>query len=84
MDMSFFPAVDTQTEQNILANLKPYIEKKTVIVITHRIFTGWEFDKIIVLDNGQIAEQGTHDELMQLNKRYARLYRHQTEMNATA
>ena len=77
-------AVDTQTEQNILTNLKPYIEKKTVIVITHRIFTGWEFDKIIVLDNGQIAEQGTHDELMQLNKRYARLYRHQTEMNATA
>jgi len=76
-------AVDTQTEQNILINLKPYIKDKTVIVITHRIFTGWDFDKIIVLDNGHIAEQGTHSELMQLNKRYARLYRHQTEMNTT-
>lgn len=77
-------AVDTQTEQNILTNLKPYIMGKTVIVITHRIFTGWEFDKIIVLDNGRIVEQGTHEDLMQLDKRYARLYRHQTEMNTTA
>ena len=77
-------AVDTQTEQNILTNLKPYIKGKTVIVITHRIFTGWDFDKIIVLDNGLIAEQGTHEELMQRDKRYARLYRHQTEMNTTA
>lgn len=74
-------AVDTQTEQNILGNLKPFIKNKTTIVITHRIFTGWDFDKIIVLDSGHIVEQGTHNELMQLNKRYARLYRHQTEMN---
>lgn len=77
-------AVDTQTEQNILANLKTYIEDKTTIVITHRIFTGWDFDKIIVLDDGHIAEQGTHEELMELNKRYAKLYLHQTTMNAHA
>lgn len=76
-------AVDTQTEQNILTNLKSYIQNKTIIVITHRIFTGWNFDKIIVLDDGQIAEQGTHDELMQLNKRYAKLYLHQTEMSSS-
>ena len=71
-------AVDTKTEKNILANLKEFMAEKTVIVITHRIFTSWFFDKIIVLDQGKIAEQGTHDELMALNGRYAKLYVHQT------
>ncbi len=77
-------AVDTQTEQTILNNLKEYIKDKTTIVITHRIFTTWNFDKIIMLDDGGIAEQGTHEELMQLNGRYAKLYRHQNEVNTTA
>ncbi len=71
-------AVDTQTEKTILANLQHYLADKTTFVITHRIFTSWVFDKIIILDNGGIAEQGTHDELMALNGRYAKLYRHQT------
>lgn len=73
-------AVDTRTEQTILDNLKGYIENKTAIVITHRIFTGWNFDKIILLDDGRITERGTHDELMKLDQRYAKLYRHQTEL----
>ena len=77
-------AVDTQTEQTILSNLKDYIQDKTTIVITHRIFTTWNFDKIIMLDNGSIAEQGTHEELMELNGRYAKLYRHQNEVTTTA
>ncbi|MCB0698050.1 MAG: ABC transporter ATP-binding protein, partial [Chitinophagaceae bacterium] len=76
-------AVDTQTEQNILNNLKSYIRDKTTIVITHRIFTGWDFDKIIVLDDGHIAEQGTHEQLMALNNRYAKLYKHQTEISSS-
>jgi len=73
-------AVDTQTEKTILYNLQSYLEDKTTIVITHRIFTNWVFDQIIVLDDGHIAEHGTHNELMQLNDRYAKLYRHQTEI----
>lgn len=72
-------AVDTQTEKTILANLQTYLRDKTTIVITHRIFTSWQFDKIIVLDEGKIVEQGTHDELMNNNSRYAALYKHQTE-----
>jgi ATP-binding cassette, subfamily B, multidrug efflux pump len=73
-------AVDTQTEKTILANLQDFLPGKTTIVITHRIFTSWTFDKIIILDAGAIAEQGTHDELMALNGRYAKLYRHQTQV----
>ena len=75
-------AVDTQTEKTILANLHSYLRDKTTIVITHRIFTSWEFDKIIVIDNGKILEQGTHNELMAIaDGAYAKLYRHQTSMS---
>lgn len=72
-------AVDTKTEKTILGNLNAYLRNKTAIVITHRIFTSWTFDQIIMLDDGKIVEQGTHDELMRFNGRYAKLYRHQTE-----
>jgi ATP-binding cassette subfamily B protein len=72
-------AVDTRTEQTILSNLRDYLRDRTTIVITHRIFTSWTFDQIIVLEDGNIVEQGTHESLMELNARYAKLYRHQTE-----
>jgi ATP-binding cassette subfamily B protein len=73
-------AVDTQTEKTILGNLQHYLINKTTLVITHRLFTSWHFDKILVMEDGRIAEQGTHGELISLNGRYAKLYRHQTSI----
>ena len=70
-------AVDTKTEMAILGNLEQALTGKTVIVITHRIFTSWTFDQVVVMDNGTIAEQGTHDQLMASEGKYAQLYRHQ-------
>jgi ATP-binding cassette, subfamily B, multidrug efflux pump len=77
-------AVDTQTEKTILSNLQVYLQNKTTIVITHRIFTSWSFDKIVVMEDGTIAEQGTHEELMHNGGYYAKLYKHQTETGSIA
>jgi ATP-binding cassette subfamily B multidrug efflux pump len=68
-------AVDAKTEQSILSNLSNYIQDKTAIFITHRIFYTFHFDLIIYLDNGQIAEMGTHESLLAKNGLYAELYR---------
>lgn len=77
-------AVDTQTEQRILSNLREALEQTTVLVITHRLYAGWEFDQILVLDDGAIVERGTHATLMAENGRYAELWRHQTGVEETA
>jgi ATP-binding cassette subfamily B protein len=57
-------AVDTNTEKTILSNMRDVLTGKTSIIITHRISTLLNFDKIIVLENGSIAEWGTHQELL--------------------
>ncbi len=72
-------AVDARTEKEIIENLYNYLENKTALIITHRIFSLFKFDKIVVLDEGSIAEQGTHDELMQNNGIYTEMYNRQQE-----
>jgi ATP-binding cassette subfamily B protein len=72
-------AVDARTEKEIIGNLYDYLRDKTAIIITHRIFSLFHFDKIVVLDEGEIVEEGTHDELLARNGYYATLYARQQE-----
>ncbi|OON98838.1 MAG: hypothetical protein ATN35_03320 [Epulopiscium sp. Nele67-Bin004] len=70
-------AVDTKTEETILENLRQERQGKTNILIAHRISTVKNADKIIVMDEGKIAEFGTHDSLLQLGGIYATMYEQQ-------
>jgi len=72
-----FASVDTFTEGKILAHLKPFMAKRTCIIISHRISTLKDADRIIVLEEGRITEQGQHQELLQNNGFYAQIYRKQ-------
>jgi ATP-binding cassette, subfamily B, multidrug efflux pump len=69
-----FSAVDTHTEEDILNRLKDFMQGRTSIIISHRISTVKDADRIFVLDNGKIAEEGTHTELVELNGIYADLH----------
>lgn len=69
-----FSAVDTNTEEEILKQLKKIMRDRTSIIISHRISTVKDSDKIFVLENGNIAEEGTHDELVEKGGIYSDLH----------
>lgn len=67
-------AVDAKTEEEILSNLSSYYGNRTVIIISHRISALRDCDLIIALEEGRIVEQGSHDQLLEMNGRYMQLH----------
>ncbi|OPZ62438.1 MAG: Lipid A export ATP-binding/permease protein MsbA [Firmicutes bacterium ADurb.Bin506] len=70
-------AVDTQTEEKILAGLRRYMSERTSIMVSHRISTVRDADHIIVLDDGRLVEEGTHESLVEAGGLYADMYEKQ-------
>ena len=67
-------AVDTETEEEILTNLKQLSHNKTTLIVSHRVSSAKNADKIIVLENGSIIQEGTHEELNNVDGYYKELY----------
>ncbi len=74
-------AVDSRTEKEILGHLYQYLQDRTALIITHRIFSLFNFHRVIVMDQGRIAEQGTHAELLKAGGLYASMYQQQQEQH---
>ncbi|QBA64674.1 ABC transporter ATP-binding protein [Muriicola soli] len=70
-------AVDTETEEAILTNLKKASRNRTTLIVSHRVSSAKNADKIIVLDEGRILQQGSHDQLVEQEGYYKELYAHQ-------
>lgn len=70
-------AVDTETEEKILSNLEQVSKNKTTFIISHRVSSAKNADKILVLDNGEITQQGSHSKLLEEDGYYKELYAQQ-------
>jgi ATP-binding cassette subfamily B multidrug efflux pump len=67
-------AVDTETEERILNHLATYTKSKTTLIVSHRVSSAKNADYILILEEGRIVEQGTHNQLLTLNGHYKALY----------
>jgi ATP-binding cassette subfamily B protein len=74
-------AVDTETEEKILNNLKAVTKGKTTVIVSHRISSAKNADRILILEDGTIAQQGTHDQLINEKGYYQELYNKQLTEN---
>ena len=70
-------AVDTETEEAILSSLSKIKEQKTTVIVSHRVSTVKNASKILVMDQGHIIQQGTHNELIKTEGYYKELYEKQ-------
>ena len=70
-------ALDYNTERQLCLNLQDWAKDRTVLFITHRLSSIRNSDQIILMNQGRVLEQGTHEELMLLNQRYSALYKQQ-------
>ena len=71
-------ALDSESETLVQQALWRLMEGRTALVVAHRLSTVARMDQLVVLDHGQIAEKGTHEELLGRNGTYARLWEHQS------
>ena len=74
-------ALDSSTEKEIQENLKKISKGKTTLIIAHRLSTAADADNIIVLDKGEIVEEGTHEELLKLGKLYLEMWEKQKKIS---
>src|SRR5690606_131055 len=77
-------AVDTQTETEILRGLRAELKDRTALIVSHRVSAVMDADWILVLEDGRIAEEGTHQQLLEKNGLYAALLRRQLLSEALA
>ena len=75
-------ALDANNEKEIMQHLNEFYKGKTVIVVAHRLSTVRDADKIVVLDQGKVAEEGTHEELTALRGKYYELVKNQLELGS--